>query len=277
MKQDAYVLVVGGSLVGSSAALFLAWQGVPTVLVERHPGSSPHPRAIGYTPRTMELLRAVGLGSRVPEAPANFRLLRARVESLAGTWFDESAWTPQRPNPVQTPERKTPEHPHAVAPIEHSPCRGAAIAQDRLEPILRDKAIEFGADIRMNTELVHFEQDADGVTTTLRERSGREYTLRTAYMIAADGARSPVREALSIARSGRGHIRTLRSVLFRAPLDRYLEKGVSQFEIDQPDFKAFLTTYNDGRWVLMFHDDVERDEASLRGAIVRAIGRSDVE
>ena len=88
------VLVVGGGLVGLSAALFLAWQGVPVVLVERHPGSSPHPRAIGYTARTLELLRAVGLGPRIPMTPPDFSLRRARVESLAGTWFEESDWTP---------------------------------------------------------------------------------------------------------------------------------------------------------------------------------------
>jgi putative polyketide hydroxylase len=82
MSDWTSVLVVGGSLVGLSAALFLAARGVPTVVVERHAGSSPHPRAIGYAPRTMELLRAVDVARHVPEAPANFRLLRARVESL---------------------------------------------------------------------------------------------------------------------------------------------------------------------------------------------------
>ncbi len=68
----------------------------------------------------------------------------------------------------------------------------------------------------------------------------------------------------------------MRSVLFRSPLEQYLERGISQFEIEQPDLKAFLTTYADGRWVLMFRDDIERDEASLRAAIHRAIGRSDL-
>jgi len=34
------VLVVGGSLVGLSAAVFLGWRGVPSVLVERHRLSS---------------------------------------------------------------------------------------------------------------------------------------------------------------------------------------------------------------------------------------------
>jgi putative polyketide hydroxylase len=255
------VLVVGGSLVGLSSALFLAWQGVPTMLVERHSGSSPHPRAIGYTPRTMELLRAVGLGGRIPEVPAGFRLVRARIESLAGRWFEQSSWTPE--------ERKEPM-------IEYSPCTGAAIAQDRLEPILRTRAIELGADVRLSTELVRFEQDADGVTAWLRRRDGVEYEVRAAYLVAADGAGSPIREALAIGRHGRGHLRTVRSVLFRASLEEYLEKGITQFEIEQLDFRAFLTTYNDGRWVLIFSDDVERDEHALRNAVVTAIGRTDL-
>jgi putative polyketide hydroxylase len=46
------------------------WRGVRTLPVERYPGSSPHPRAIGYPPRTLELYRAVGLN--VPEAQRGF-------------------------------------------------------------------------------------------------------------------------------------------------------------------------------------------------------------
>ncbi|WNG50363.1 FAD-binding protein [Archangium minus] len=260
--ESTSVLVVGGGLVGLSAAMFLAWRGVPTVLVERHPGSSPHPRAIGYTPRTMELFRAVGLGPRIPQAPADFRLRRGRVESLAGQWFEETPWTPET---QQSPG------------LEYSPCTGAAVAQDRLEPILREKAIALGADIRLSTELIRFEQGADGVVASLRARDGREYTMRAAYLIAADGHDSPIREALGIGRKGRGLIRTLRSVLFRAPLEEYLRSGISQFNIDQPGFKAFLTTYGDGRWVLMFSDDEERDEGTLREMVSKAIGRTDLE
>ena len=187
--------------------------------MDKHPGSSPHPRAIGYTARTLELFRSVGLGARIPEVPADFRLRRARVESLEGEWFEESAWTPE---------------PEQVELVERSPCTGAALAQDRLEPILRERAVELGVDVRLRTELLGLTQDEGGVTATLRGPDGSEHALRASYVIAADGHRSGIREALGIARSGRGHIRTLRSVLFRAPLDAYLRAGVNQFTIDQP-------------------------------------------
>jgi glycine/D-amino acid oxidase-like deaminating enzyme len=164
------VLVVGGGLVGLSAAVFLAWRGIPTVLVEKHPGSALHPRALGFRTRTMELYRAVGLGPAIPQAPRSAgNPRRVRAESLAGKWYEEAAWTQGRP----AAEEK------AVKPaIEYSPCTGGALAQDALEPILRSRAIELGADIRPGTELTSFEQDADGVTVSLRGPGGRESATR---------------------------------------------------------------------------------------------------
>lgn len=255
------VLIVGGGLVGLSAAVFLARRGVPVLLVERHAGSSLHPRAIGFTTRTTEIYRAVGLGSRMPQAPRSAlgipgsRPRRVKAESLAGKWSEETPWTPNA--------RLSPA-------IEYSPCTGTALTQDRLEPILRERATELGADIRLETELVSFEQDGAGVTARLRGRDRAEYELRADFLVAADGHRSPIRESLGIARDGRGHIVTGRSVLFRAPLEKYLEAGVVQFEIEQPDFKAFLTTYKDGRWVLMGLSDEERDDDTLRALVTKA-------
>jgi 2-polyprenyl-6-methoxyphenol hydroxylase-like FAD-dependent oxidoreductase len=252
------VLIVGGSLVGLCAAVFLNWRGVPTVVVERHAASSPHPRAIGYTTRTLELFRAVGI--ELPAGRTGGPPRRARVESLAGTWYEEYPWTPGNGRPR----------------ADYSPVAGIAIAQDRLEPILRERAIALGADLRPSTELAGFTQGSDGVTATLRERGGREYRLCTPYLVAADGARSSVREALGIGRSGQGVLSVQRSILFRAPLQDYLERGIVQFEIEQPDLKAFLTTYSDGRWVLMLGDDIDRDEDEQRRLVRQAIGRSDV-
>jgi len=264
--QNIPVLVVGGGLVGLSTALFLSWRGVPVVLVERHRASSPHPRAVGFTPRTLELLRAVGLSAQIPQIPLGHgRPRRVAVESLAGRWSDEKPWTRGAPNAAHSPADAS------------SPCTGAALAQDRLEPILRDKALALGADLRMATELVSFAQDEAGVTARLRGLDGRESTVRADYLVAADGHRSPIREALGIGRAGHGFMRVVRSVLFRADLDQYLEAGISQFELHQPGLEGMLTTYRDGRWLLMVDGDEDRDEAALRQMVIRAIGREDLD
>lgn len=65
--EHCSVLIVGGGLVGSSAAVFLTQKGVSVLLIEKHAGSSPHPRAIGFTQRTLELFRSVGLADSIPQ------------------------------------------------------------------------------------------------------------------------------------------------------------------------------------------------------------------
>lgn len=49
-----------------------------------------------------------------------------------------------------------------------------------------------------------------------------------------------------------------------------------QFEVDQPSLTAFLTTYSDGRWVLMLSDDVDRDPDQQRAAVRQAVGIPDL-
>ncbi|KAI9934837.1 hypothetical protein AWENTII_005631 [Aspergillus wentii] len=259
--EETSVLVVGGSLVGLSAAVCLAHHGVPTIVLERHASSGLHPRAIGVSPRSMEIYRSVGLDSQIPQLPPEFRLRRARVESLAGRWFNELPWTDCKGSSCLRP---------------YSPCSGSAMSQDQLEPVLRMRAIELGTDVRMKNHLVRFQQDDKGVMAVAKDRTGREYRLRAEYMIAADGHRSSVREELAIPRSGRGVMQTVRSVVFRAPLETYLNRGITQFIVEEADFKCFLTVYRDGRWMLVAFDDIERDDNELRLLISRAIGRDNV-
>lgn len=261
--ESTKVLVIGGGLVGLSAGAFLAWRDVPTIVVERHLGSSLHPRAVGFLQRTTEQYRAIGLESQIPPAPPGVTIRRVRADSLAGTWSDEIPWTP--PSVSQGP------------PIEYSPCSSIGLAQDKLEPVLREHAVLLGADVRLGVELVSFEQDETEVRALVRDRSGAEYSIHAEYLVAADGHRSPVREALGIGHTGRGHLRTVRSILFRAPLDEYLKSGVGQFQIEQPGFSAFLTTYGDGRWLLIHGEDHDLAENTMRDMVIRAIGRSDLD
>src|SRR3954462_2185376 len=85
------VLIVGGGVVGLSASLFLARCGVQSTLVERHQGTSIHPRARGVNARTMELLRELGLEAAVRKAGESigpslgFHSGRSLVEVMAAT------------------------------------------------------------------------------------------------------------------------------------------------------------------------------------------------
>src|SRR5690349_2727055 len=80
------VLIVGCGPVGLAAALLLARSGVRSLLVERHSGTSLHPKARLVNSRTMEVLRQCGLEPAVRAAGLSREqaryLLRART--LAG-------------------------------------------------------------------------------------------------------------------------------------------------------------------------------------------------
>jgi len=79
-EERTSVLIVGGGLTGLSTALFLAWHGVQPILVERHPDLLIHPRARGFTPRTVELFRHVGLEPAIRERVVS-RLSRGNVQA----------------------------------------------------------------------------------------------------------------------------------------------------------------------------------------------------
>ncbi|BCJ47983.1 FAD-dependent oxidoreductase [Actinoplanes ianthinogenes] len=204
--DETPVLIVGGSLAGLASALFLARHGVRPLLVERHPEISAHPRAQAASPRTMELLDAIGLGDRVraAETPNAQYGDILQVRSLAGDELGR----------FDGPFR---HDTHGV-----SRTGWTLIGQDRLEPILRAEAERLGADIRFGTELVRYTQDADGVSAVVRGADGAERTVRAGYLIAADGHRSPIRSGLGIGTTGRGTFGRQMIILFRADLDQYV-------------------------------------------------------
>lgn len=266
------VIVVGASLVGLSAALCLASHKIPTIVLEKHGGISKHPRAIGFTTRTMEIYRSLGIENKDP-APENFVLQRAHVESVTGEWVNNSSWSDTKRTSETNKHEQKPSKPDGPKK-EYSVERGSAIPQDKLEPILEALALERGADIRRQQKVISIDQNTEGVTVTVQDTQRDQHQIKGSYVIAADGNRSTIRELLQIPRHGRGFMQNLHSVLFRAPIEAWT-KGIVQFEIEQTDLKAFLASYSDGRWALMFKDDIERDENALREAIYQAIGRSD--
>src|SRR5262249_17943994 len=93
------VLVAGGGTVGLAAAVMLARQGLRVEVVERQPSPSIHPRAGGLGPRTLEILRQLGLADQVraagvaPDAGSG----RVSAETLA------AANLPSRPRGAAKP------------------------------------------------------------------------------------------------------------------------------------------------------------------------------
>ncbi|GAA3909601.1 hypothetical protein GCM10023084_72230 [Streptomyces lacrimifluminis] len=231
------VLIVGGSLVGLSTSLFLGRLGVPHTLVERHSGTSIHPRGRGNNVRTMELFRVAGVERRIEEAASvladNHGILQ--TPSLVG---DVGEWLFKEIDPGGGLAR-------------FSPSGWCLCSQNDLEPVLLESARALGGDLRFSTELMSFEQDPEGVTARVKSReTGEHTTIRADYLVAADGPRSPVREQLGIGQNGPGD-------LFHNVSITFTSRGLADVVGDRRFIVCYLTS-PDADGALLPVDNLER-------------------
>ena len=221
------VLIVGGSLVGMSTALLLGHHGIRPLVVEHHRGTAIHPRAAMITQRTMEIFRTVGVEQIVMQKSDEQFVQDGAimaVETLAGK---ELAWFIANLN-------------EGVRDI--SPSLRLFITQSLLEPLLKARAEELGAQLRFSTELISFEEDAAGVTAQIRHRdTGETSTVRAKYMVAADGAHSRIRERLGIRMLGHGVFSKSITIYFRGDVSSLLRgRSLSVMYVVNPTLSGFF-------------------------------------
>ncbi|MDN5917315.1 MAG: FAD-dependent monooxygenase [Pseudonocardia sp.] len=207
------VLVIGSGPAGASAALFLATYGVDHMVITKYRWTANTPRAHITNQRTVEILRDMGIEKDV--------LAQGVPSSLMGDTVFCSSLAGDEVGRVRTwgthPARRAD---YTLA----SPSDNCDLPQTLLEPILIGHAAERGSRIRFDTEYVGLEQDDDGVTVTVRDRlSGRTSTIRTKYVIGADGGRSQVARDIGLPFEGRMDLAGSMNIVFHADLSRYVE------------------------------------------------------
>ena len=221
------VLIVGSSLVGMSTALLLGHHGIPALAVEHHRGTAIHPRAAQITQRSMEILRVLGI-EQVVRQKSDEQFVQdgaiMAVETLAGK-----------------------ELGYFIANLNEgvrdvSPCERVFISQSLLEPLLKTRAGELGAELRFATDLVSFDEHADHVHAVIRHRdTDVTDNVYARYMVAADGAHSRVRERLGIRTSGRGVFSRSVTIYFRADVKELLRgRNLSVIYVNHPELRGFF-------------------------------------
>ena len=150
-RTSTPVLIVGAGPAGLVTALILARKGIRSTLVERHPGTSIHPRASAVSTRSMEIFRGLGVEDEIRAFSLDAVPMMSMRPSLASA--------ERRVAPLGFP---TPEQAAAVSPT------GPVISpQDHVEPVLLRRIQALGlTDLRFSTEVVALRQDASGVETT---------------------------------------------------------------------------------------------------------------
>jgi 2,4-dichlorophenol 6-monooxygenase len=170
--------------------MLLARQGVDHLLVSARPSTSDLPKAHVLNQRAMEILEDCGVAEEIAErsTPAEQMAATAYYAGFAGS---------------------DPDAGRRIAKLESwgaggdnefwraaSPWRQLNLPQIRLEPILKAGAERLSPGrIRFNHELLELTQDDDGVTAVVRDNgSGESYTVRSDYLVGADGGRTVARQ-----------------------------------------------------------------------------------
>ncbi|GAA3059653.1 FAD-dependent monooxygenase [Actinokineospora globicatena] len=197
VDETVPVLIVGGGGSGLLASVVLADLGVESLLVERHPSTSRHPKAHILNARTMEVLAKHGLADEVYAAgsPPERSSAMVWLTSLGGDEpFDRKVL-----HRVDAYGGGALRERYAAA----SAYRHGNLGQLWLEPLLRRHAEErTPGGVRFHHELLDLTQDEAWVTARIRDRdTGRVYTVRALYVIGADGGKT-VGAALGVRMAG---------------------------------------------------------------------------
>lgn len=210
--NDVDVLVVGAGPMGATTALALASYGVRVLMVNRYNWTANTPRAHITNQRAVEVLRDLGV-----EADA-------RREATPWEWMGDTLFTTSLAGPEiarlrtwGTGEKRVGDY------LQGSPCTMLDLPQNKMEPLLVKHAAAKGAQLAFNTEYLGHEQDASGVTVTLRDvMSGREHQVRARYLVGADGAKSKVMDDAGLKVEGQLARAATAYVLFTADLTQYV-------------------------------------------------------
>jgi 3-(3-hydroxy-phenyl)propionate hydroxylase len=173
------VVVAGAGPVGLSAAIDLAQGGVPVLLLDEGDRLSTGSRAICFAKRTLEIWDRLGCGER--------------MVAKGVTWNRGKVFF--RDEPVYGFDL-LPESGHRRPAFIN-------LQQYYAEGFLLDRARQLpNLEIRWKNRVAAVAPDTDGVGLGVETPDG-PYRLRCDWLVAADGARSPIRGLLGLERSGR--------------------------------------------------------------------------
>ena len=241
MHDDLEVLIAGAGPVGLALALELQRFGVRFRVIEKKPERSTTSKALGLQPRLSEVFAIQGVEDRF--AARGFSDIRA-LNARSGA--KKLLTITVRP-PVNQAGRD------AYQP------RMFVIPQSVTEEILETALQERGHAVERRRELIAFEQDADGVTASVRGEEGSPEKIRAHFLVSCEGAHSLVRKQAGF--SFTGTTMPLRFLLADVTIDWDLPPNEVHVWFHRDGVFAALP-FGAQKWRLI----VEREEAPDAGA-----------
>ncbi len=272
-RIEVPVLIVGAGPAGVMTGLLLRRLGVPACIVERRSGLQRAPAAHVVNARTFEICRQAGV-----DMDAIAAAVKSPADAGATHWVTKLGGEVLGSLPYERQEDD-------VLAVTPTPLRN--LSQHRFEPILLDALHSSGAPPpRFGHRWLSAAAAADAVTSTVTEvETGRRYEVRSRYLVAADGAGSPVRKSLGIPQLGPERLQSFVMIHFEANLRSLVRDcpGVLYWVTDPDCLGTFVAHDIDREWVFMHSWDPERESPESYGAarcealVRRALADSEVD
>jgi 2-polyprenyl-6-methoxyphenol hydroxylase-like FAD-dependent oxidoreductase len=261
------VLIVGGGPVGLALAGELGWRGLSCMLIEKTDGTIELPKMDLVGVRTMEFCRRWGIVDWVRDAPYPPDYPQDYVYLTALNGYELG-------------REKFPGRGFEACPPE-SPQKRERVPQDMFDPILARFARSFPCvSLRHETELLSFQETAEGVRALVRNAHGGSETIEAQYMVGADGGASTVREQLGIGMSGNPALTYTTNVMFRcANFSELHDKGKAyRFIFIGPEgvWLTIVAVNGADRFrmsIVGTPQKINHSEEDIRAALRRAMGR----
>jgi 3-(3-hydroxy-phenyl)propionate hydroxylase len=172
------VVIVGAGPVGLALAIDLAMQGHTPVVLDDDDTVSVGSRGVCYAKRTLEILDRLGVGDGV--------VAKGVTWNIGRTFFGE---------------REVYQF-NLLPDADHKRPGMVNLQQYYLEEYLLDRARELGVELRFRNKVTDVQQRADEAVITVETPFGT-YSMRADWLVAADGARSPIRRLLGLEIEGK--------------------------------------------------------------------------
>lgn len=204
---DVPVVIAGAGPVGLLTSILLSRQGIRNLVLEKREQINALPRARGINVRSVEILTNLDLGAKLAS------------ESLSPLWTQRFVYTETMAGEIVG---LMPGNIASGMVAAFSPCDYRVAAQDRLDPMLYDKAITYPqAEVRFRHDVTGFADHGDSISVMMRAGGGAETALRARYLIAADGGSSSLRDLAGIGEAYHQTYNSFVAAFFHADLGRY--------------------------------------------------------
>jgi 2-polyprenyl-6-methoxyphenol hydroxylase-like FAD-dependent oxidoreductase len=174
------VLIVGAGPTGLALACQLIRYGVDFVIIDTKETTTPYSKAIGVQARTLEIYEQIYLAQKLVDQGQITKQVRLLEGGEARAMVELSSLG------------------QGLSPYPYL----LIVEQGKHEETIYKFIKANGRDVLWQTTLADFSQDDAGVTGTIVDASGEQRTFKAQYLVACDGAKSPVRVELGMTFEG---------------------------------------------------------------------------